>query len=547
MQEKLFQKFSGFKKWVVSHKKTSIVLALVIIFLGYKIYQNYTNTAGIPKYILTTVQKGMIITTITGTGQVSANNQVDVASKASGNITKIEVVPGQMVKAGELLATVDSTDAYLSLQSAQLTYDKFVEPAKPEDIKAAQVNVVSAYNDAWNSISSTFVDYPNILTGMDSLFYSTTGYLNDQSVLQKNDTYIPSTQKAGVSYDAAKNQYQTILIEYNSLSRASATSSIDLLIKDTEVMVKMMADALKNTQSSVSLISQGQSDTSTKATTAANNVNSWLNSVNTHLSAIISAQSSIANNQNTFNNLVQGPDTIDTAAQQITLQKAQSAYANYFVRAPFDGTVAKVQAAIGNPAGTVATIVSNSKIATISLNEVDVSKIKTGDKVNLSFDAIDGLNITGQVAEIDLVGTVSQGVVNYNVKISFDTQDDRVKSGMSVNASVITQSKQDVLTVPSSAIKLQNGISYVQYFDAKYTDIQASAGIITTIIPLSKKVEIGISDDTNTEIISGLNQGEQIVSRTVVNTTTTTSAPSILNAATGNRSGAAGATRRIGG
>jgi len=184
------------------------------------------------------------------------------------------------------------------------------------------------------------------------------------------------------------------------------------------------------------------------------------------------------------------------------------------------------------------------------VRRVDVSKIKTGDKVNLTFDAIDGLNISGQVAEIDLVGTVSQGVVNYNVQISFDTQDDRVKSGMSVNASIITDSKADVLVLPNSAIKTQNGTSYVQYFDTKYTDAQASAGITTAALPLSKEVQVGISDDTNTEIVSGVNEGDQIISRTVAGTTATvTAAPSILNAATGSRGGGAatGAARRIGG
>jgi HlyD family secretion protein len=541
------EKLSRLKKWAISHKKTSVILALVIIFLGYKIYQNYTATSGIPKYILATVQKGTIITTITGTGQVSANNQVDIQSKASGNIIAVYVTSGQTVVRGTLLAQVDSTDASLSLQSAQLAYDKFVAPAKSQDIKSAENNLNAAYNDGWNSISSTFVDYPALVSGMDSLFYGTGGYLNSTKNLQRGDTSELYIQKAGVSYDKAKNQYGVVLLEYNSLSRASATTSIDLLMNDTKKMVSMMADALKNTQSAVSFVAQNASDTSVAATTASSNVNSWLATTNSHLSSVISAQSSITNNQNTFNDLVQGADSLDIKAQQITLQKAEAAYQDYFIRAPFDGVIAKVSATVGNPASTVATIVSNSKIATISLNEVDVSKIKTGNKVNLTFDAIDGLNITGLVAEIDLVGSVSQGVVNYNVKISFDTQDDRVKSGMSVNASVITQSKQDVLIVPSAAVKTENGTSYVNYFDTKYTDTEASAGIIKATLPLSKQVEVGLSDDTNTEIISGLNEGDQIVSRTVNQTAAVSSAPSIFNAA-GTRTGSGGNTiRRIGG
>jgi len=540
----IFNKFQKIKSWIVSHKKTSIVLALVLVFVVYKIYQNFTSTAGDPKYILTTVQKGSIITTVTGSGQVSADNQIDIQSKASGDITGVYVEPGQVVTAGTLLAQVDSRDADLTLKSAQISYDKLVEVAKPQDVKAAEVSVNTAYNDSWNAISSTFVDYPSLITGMDDLFYTPNGYLSSANNLNKSDISRSYIQKAGMLYDQAKTQYGVILTEYNSLSRSSATTSIDLLLNDTQKMVSLMADALKNTQSAVSYIVQTESDTSTGATAAASNVNTWLNTINNHLSALLSAQSSITSNQNTLNNLVQGADSLDVEAQKISLQKQELAYQDYFIRAPFDGTVARVPVKVGSPASgaTIATLVTTQKIATISLNEVDVAKIKVGDKVNLTFDAIDGLNITGKIAEIDLVGTVSSGVVNYNVKISFDTQDDRVKSGMSVNASVITASKQDVLVVPSASVKSQSTTYYVDYFDQKYSDAEASAGVISKIAPLSKEVTIGLSDDTNTEIISGLNEGDQVVSRTVTTSTKTTAAPSILGS-----TGSGGAARRIGG
>lgn len=547
----IFNRFQKIKIWIIAHKKTSIVLALILVFAGFKIYQNLTSTSGEPKYIITTVKKGSIITTVTGSGQVSADNQIDIQSKASGDITAIYVKPGQIVTAGTLLAQVDSRDADLTLKSAQLSYDKLVAPAKPQDVKAAEVGLNTAYNDAWNGISSTFIDYPNLLTGLDNLFYNPSGYLSSANNLNKSDMSRSYIQNAGIIYDQAKNQYKTVLMEYNSLSRASATTSIDLLLSDTQKMVKIMADALKNTQTTVSYIAQTESDTSANATTAATNVNTWLASINNHLSSILSAQSSITSSQNNLTNLTEGPDALDVAAQKISLQKQQLSYQNYFIRAPFDGTIARVPVKVGSPAGsaTIATLVTTQKIATISLNEVDVAKIKVGDKVNLTFDAIDELNITGEIAEIDLVGTVSSGVVNYSVKISFDTQDERVKSGMSVNASIITESKQDVLVVPSASIKSQGNTYYVDYFDQKYPDAQASSGIISKTLPLSKMVEIGLSDDTSTEIISGLNEGEQIVSRTVTQTASAAAAaPSLFGGNSGTRTGGTtNAARRIGG
>src|SRR5207248_903868 len=105
------------------------------------------------------------------------------------------------------------------------------------------------------------------------------------------------------------------------------------------------------------------------------------------------------------------------------------------------------------------------------------------DKATLTFDAIPDLTISGTVAEIDSLGTVSQGVVTYNVKISFDTQDSRIKGAMSVSAAIITEVKQDVLVVLNSAVKSSSGASYVEMFDtplAAPTDVSlGSSGSIS--------------------------------------------------------------------
>lgn len=155
----------------------------------------------------------------------------------------------------------------------------------------------------------------------------------------------------------------------------------------------------------------------------------------------------------------------------------------------------------------LATLVTKQKIAEISLNEVDITKIKVGQKTTLTFDAIPDLTITGQVAEIDTVGTVTQGVVTYAVKISFDTQDDRVKPGMSISASIITDIKQDALLAPNSAVKQQGDAAYVEIFAGE------------TQAPRQQTVQTGLSNDTMTEITSGLNEGDRVVTQTITQTT----------------------------
>ena len=178
-------------------------------------------------------------------------------------------------------------------------------------------------------------------------------------------------------------------------------------------------------------------------------------------------------------------------------------------------------------------------MTTISLSEEDVTKIKMGNKAVITFDAVNGLSVAGIVTEIDTIGTVSQGVVSYNVQITFDTQDARVKPGMSTSVNVITDTQQNVLTVPNSAVKTKNGNSYVLVLSEKkdLTSSSASQGFVSVVAPTQKTVQIGVADSTNTEITSGLSAGDQVVVRTISNAAaaTTTSASRTTSATSATR------------
>ncbi len=192
------------------------------------------------------------------------------------------------------------------------------------------------------------------------------------------------------------------------------------------------------------------------------------------------------------------------ATAQAQLFDAENTFKNTVITAPFDGEVAALNVQKGdqaNPSTVIATIITKQQLAAIALNEVDVAKIKLGLPATLSFDAVGGLTLTGKVAEIDTIGTVSQGVVTYNVKIVLDTQDARIKPGMSTNVNIITEVKTDALAVPNAAIKTDSG-EYVEVLD------QSGA-------PSRRPVTIGIANDSLTEIVSGINEGDRVVTQTI--------------------------------
>ena len=146
------------------------------------------------------------------------------------------------------------------------------------------------------------------------------------------------------------------------------------------------------------------------------------------------------------------------------------------------------------------------------------------------------------MVEIDSVGIESQGVVTYNVKISFVTQDESIKAGMSATGDIITETKQNVLVVPNSAVKSlpalpagreqagQNGRSYVEMFDEGLSLPESGVvGVISKTPPNKVQVEVGITNDSHSEIISGIKEGDEVVTRTISGTaTSTTTAPSIF-------------------
>ncbi len=573
------------KVWrsVKARKFTIIGIIVVCAFGGYEIYRSAIRANAEPQYVLSSVRTGSIIQTVTGSGQVSASNQTDILSQVSGTITGINVSVGQTVHSGGLIATIDSRNAAITLQNARLSYQKLVEPAKATDITNSRNSIDQTYTTAYNAASNIYLDLPDIIAGMKDLLYGQTGFISDQRSSYLSSTARTYRETAGIEYDAAVNLYQKSLDGFKAASRSSATSTIEEMLANTFATIKAMSKAISDTQVAITFITTTQPDYYPAGSPAAStNIVTWATKTNSDLSSLSSAQNSIDTSENAYATLLAGTDNLDLQQAKLTLQQAQQTYDNYFVRAPYDGIIGRIPVNIYGQAGgstVIATIVGKQKIASISLNEVDAAKVHVGQPVNITFDAIDGLNATGTVSVVDQIGTVSSGVVSYGIKIAIDSVDDRVKPGMSVNTSIITAQKDNVITVPSVTIKTTNGKSVVQVFDpSTLTATSNSTGsssmrtlglgkqfasstrqyngqnqnrtitISSATPPKQAIVTIGLSDDTNTEVISGLDRGQLVVTKTIAATgTQTTAAPSIFNTLGARAGGGAGGVRTGGG
>jgi HlyD family secretion protein len=544
--------FTRVKTYISGHKIISIMILIIILLTGYWGYKKITNTSGETRYVMASVTKGTILSLISGTGQVSALNQINITPTVSGTITSVNISPGDQVPAGKILFVIDNKnaqktirDAQISLQSAQLALQKLQIQNSTENTDAT---LAKAYSDGFNAVSATFLDLPSTVTGINNMLAQNN--LSENAARNSGNTASNYRSTAETAYYAVKTAYDKNKNDFNTLDYNSKQSDIDILISETYDTTKLLASAIKDMNDYVNYLIQDSGRPSDYASYQTS-LSGYTSTTNGHLSALLSAETNIKSAKDTLpnNNIDLQNSQITVTQRQNALTDAEQALSDYYIRAPFSGVIASVSVQKGDNASsgtTLGTIITSKKVAIISLNEVDVAKISLGEKTTLTFDAIPDLTIAGQVVEIDSLGTVSQGVVNYNVKISFDTSDDRVKPGMSVSANIITNVKQDVLTVPNSAIKTQNETSYVQMFDTPLTTPATGVqGSPSSVPPVNQTVEVGISDDTNTEIISGIKEGDQVVVKTITSSTTTTaSAPSLLSAVGGNRSATGGGATR---
>ncbi|OGE25275.1 hypothetical protein A3C26_03985 [Candidatus Daviesbacteria bacterium RIFCSPHIGHO2_02_FULL_39_12] len=159
---------------------------------------------------------------------------------------------------------------------------------------------------------------------------------------------------------------------------------------------------------------------------------------------------------------------------------------------------------------TIAVIRSEGNpLASFNFSEIDVTKIKIGQKTTVTVDALSGKTFTGKVVAMDKIGQVVSNVTNYPVLIQLDTNSEDLLPNMAASASVIIETKDNALFVPSQAVQTENNQTTVRV---------VKRGQIESV-----PVEVGITGDQGVEIIpaspnrgeSGVSEGDEVVVGTV--------------------------------
>lgn len=400
-------------RFIFQHKIISGIIIIILAGGGYYFYGASANNKNETRYFLSTAEKGTLIVSVSGSGNIEAVDSSDVSSDISGEIESVKVSLGDKVGEGQIIAVIKNDELGIKEESAKSSLN-----LAKEAVSKAKLDRAQKYQDYY-----------------------------DLKQKQKSDPESISNLDIKIS--------------------AQKVRDADLAIKSAEIKVK---------------------------------------------------------------------------EANLALDQAKENAAARMIKAPISGIITALNTKTGDELGAASsssvrslmTITDLEKLfAKVSLNEVDMAKVKLDQKATLSFDAIEDLTLTGIVSEIDSLGSVAQGVVSYTVKIMLDSIDSRIKPGMTVSAAIVTDVETDAVMIPNGAVKSNNGSFYIEMSDEKLPEILASDsanGIILNNPPRRLTVEAGLSNDTQTEIISGLKAGDQVIVRTSSSSTsrTTNQAPSLF-------------------
>src|SRR3989338_4291970 len=232
--------FTNIFRKAQKHKVLAFFVVVIAVGVAYFGYQKYNGNTVPTRYVFGRIEKGAIVVSISGSGQVLTETQTDVKAKGSGDAVYVGALAGQEVKAGTLLAQLDTRDAQKSvrdaqanLESARLSLEKLKKPADAlslvqsqnalaqanESKQNAQNDLVKAYDDGFNNVTNAFLGLPGIITGLDHLIHDSTidpgqrnidwygnkGNLWDSKALRYKDEVEAAYQTARNKYD--KNFY----------------------------------------------------------------------------------------------------------------------------------------------------------------------------------------------------------------------------------------------------------------------------------------------------------------------------------------------------
>ncbi|RIV16863.1 HlyD family efflux transporter periplasmic adaptor subunit, partial [Alicyclobacillaceae bacterium I2511] len=537
------------KRWIYGGIATLVVLGTA----GYFFQRNLTAGAAAPEPLYT-VGYGSVTQTASTSGTLQTVTTVNLsfANASTGLLKTLNVQPGDHVKAGQVLATLDSTNQQTQVASAQVQVKQAAgnvataeaNLAKAEEgptaatIAAAQANVahaqaalqgsqlqyqaaVAAYNDrttqeqavvsAQNAVSQAKVALQSAQTSVSSGAATNQQQLTTaQQNLTRDEATLTTDQQQYGNVTAAQVQqdyqsYQSALSEYQSWSQQAyvgsnpyttelsttqqiyqeantayqALQTAQQVVQQDQAAVAQAQVALSSGQSSTqSSVSQAQEAYNAavknlqQAQAVYNDQTSAQEAVTQAKNTVTQNQTSVQQAQAALQEAEQPPDAASIQAAQASVQVAQAALQGAQVTlntdetalqqtvltAPIDGVLLQVNGAAGEAvSGSQPLFVIQPGNASqlelnLSVSETSIGSVNVGDPVAFTVTALPNQTFNGKITEIQPQPVTSNNVTQYTVLANIANSSPKLLNGMSVNATIQTNTVTHVLTVPATSL-----------------------------------------------------------------------------------------------
>lgn len=459
-------------------------------------------------YQTAAAEKRNITRSLSSSGTLQPADSYTVSTLVSGEILSDTFEEGDQVEEGQLLYTLDSsgasnsqTQARNSYTQAQTNYEQAVKAKYPTADMSGTVSEVYVKNGDTVSAGTELMR----IVGDNNIYL--TGLFPYAS---PSDFYVGQTATIYINGFAGTTTGTVTAVSSSTVTTSNGLQAVSVQVKAANpglVTADYTASIYIGNYSSYGQTSINLSASSVVTAEASGKVTglSWLAG-----ETISEGQQICTITGDSVDNSIENAK-ISMENAQSSLENAQETLDDYSITAPISGEVVTKTAKAGDKIeggsdGTLCVIYDLSYLEmTMSIDELDISDVAVGQEVQITADAVEGTTYTGVVTKVSVAGTTSGGITTYPVTVRID-ETEGLRPGMNVDAEIILESAEDVLAIPSGAVNRGNTVLITADSPsaANAVDQEAPEGYVYV------EVETGISDDSYTQVLSGLQEGDTV-------------------------------------
>ena len=489
-----------------------VIAAILVVLLVPKGQKKAVNAE--TAYTQVTPENRDITNVYSESGVLNAANSYTVKATVKGDVLTADFEVGDVVEKGAVLYTIDSSDvvsgvekAELNLGQAQRSYDDAVDAQYIRtDIAGTVASFKVRVGDVVNAGQevATIRDDTTLLLELEFPAADAANFAVGQSA----EVLLDST-------------FEAITGSVQSVSGADTLSSGNLLVRTVTIAIRNTGN-LTASQAASALSSARFSYQREQSVTAQNS--GTVSALCVKEGAQVSADTALLqlSGNNLTKQVLNASDNLRSA--ELSVEDTQKQVDNYTITAPISGTIISKDVKVGDTVGTSTATADTMCVIydmsylemTLNVDELDILNIKEGQKATITADAVSGQTFEGVVTSISKAGTTTGGTTTYPVTIRIDDTGDLLP-GMNATAEIVTESADNVLSVPNAAITRGN---YVLVTKESPSAANADDSMTAPDGYVYVKVETGVSDDDYIAITSGLTAEDTVAYDSSYSTTT---------------------------